>query len=90
MVLPDDVEILARTEDAIQLFRKGRAVGTQFHPEANVELVSGWIRIGPDHVPDYTSADQILGDLSRASDATRANCQALLDWFLRDVAEVSG
>jgi hypothetical protein len=50
--------------------------------------VSGWIRIGPDHVPDYTSADQILGDLARASEATRANCAALLDWFLRDVAEV--
>jgi len=90
MVLPGDVEILARTDDAVQLFRKGRAVGTQFHPEANVELVSNWARIGPDHIPDYTSADQLLGDLARASDATRANCEALLTWFLRDVAEVRG
>lgn len=88
MVLPADVEILAETPDAVQLFRKGRAVGTQFHPEANVELVSGWIRIGPDHVPDYTSADQILGDLARASEATRANCAALLNWFLVDIAKV--
>ena len=88
MVLPDDVEILARTDDAIQLFRKGRAVGTQFHPEANIELVSDWTRLGPDHIPSYTSADQLLGDLARAEGATRANCAALLDWFLRDVAEV--
>lgn len=89
MVLPGDVEILARTDDAIQLFRKGRAVGTQFHPEANVELVSDWARIGPDHIPAYTSADQLLGDLTKASAATRANCEALLAWFLVDIAEVS-
>ena len=89
MVLPGDVQILARTDDAIQLFRKGRAVGTQFHPEANVELVSDWARIGPDHIPSYTSADQLLGDLERASAATRANCEALLAWFLTEIAEVS-
>jgi GMP synthase-like glutamine amidotransferase len=91
-VLPADgsVQVLASNAKAVQLFRRGRAVGTQFHPEADVPLVAGWAAIGPDHIPDYTSEKQILDDLAAAQTQTRANCEQLVDWFLREVAEVTG
>src|SRR3954468_4984662 len=38
---PGAVEI-ARTEDASQAFRLGPHLGVQFHPEATVEIVTGW------------------------------------------------
>jgi GMP synthase (glutamine-hydrolysing) len=89
-VLPDDdsVQVLARNDKAVQLFRRGRAVGTQFHPEADGPLVAGWAAIGPDHIPDYTSEKELLDDLAAAQVQTRANCEQLVDWFLREVAEV--
>ncbi len=88
MVLPEDIEVLARTDNAVQLFRKNRAVGTQFHPEADVATVAGWIRIGPDHIPAYTSGDQLIQELTQAQPVTEANCRQLVDWFLREIAQV--
>ncbi len=88
MVLPDDVEVLAHNDSAIQLFRYGRSVGTQFHPEAEVPLVEGWLRIGPDHVPPHTTAAALLTDLSEHAPELQANCEALVGWFLADIAGV--
>ena len=87
-VLPEDVEVLGRNEHAIQLYRKGRAVGTQFHPEASVPLVSGWIRVGSDHIPAVTTADRMIGELESNRAELRANCERLVDWFLAEVATV--
>ena len=84
--LPESVEVLARNDAAVQLFRHGRAVGTQFHPEATVDVVGEWVRIGPDHIPDHTSGQQILGDLTAQGDVLRANCEQLVDWFMEQVA----
>jgi GMP synthase-like glutamine amidotransferase len=86
VVLPAEVDVLARNANAIQLFRKGRAIGTQFHPEANVAVVSDWIAIGPDHIPDRTSAEHLIGDLIANSEVLRANCEALVDWFFEEVS----
>lgn len=86
MVLPDDVEVLAHNGKAPQLFRHGRAAGTQFHPEANVDLVQSWIRIGPDHVPAHATGGQLLQDLEIHEPVLRANCERLVDWFLSEVA----
>jgi GMP synthase (glutamine-hydrolysing) len=86
ILLPDGVEVLARNDNAVQLFRQGNAVGTQFHPEADVELVSQWLRIGPDHVPERTSAAELLGDLTDQGEVLRRNCEQLVDWFFTDVA----
>jgi len=86
MVLPADIEVLARNDNAVQLFRHGRAVGTQFHPEADVALVEGWIAIGPDHVPAHTTPALLIGELAENEAALRDNCRRLVDWFLDDVA----
>ena len=87
IVLPAGVEVLAQNDNAVQLFRHGNAVGTQFHPEADVELVSNWLRIGPDHVPARTSAAELLDDLSTQAVDLRRNCEQLVDWFFTDIAK---
>ena len=69
--LPDDVEVLARTDVAGQLFRRGRAVGLQFHPEAEHDLVAGWTRLGPDHLPNGLTAGEVL--VARRVDEERAH-----------------
>jgi GMP synthase-like glutamine amidotransferase len=42
--VPPGATELARTVDAAQAFRLGPHLGTQFHPEATVEIVEGWAR----------------------------------------------
>lgn len=83
--LPDEVEVLAHNGKAPQLFRRGRAVGTQFHPEADADLVGSWVRIGPDHIPTHTSGPQLLQDIEIHAATLRRNCEALVDWFLTEV-----
>jgi GMP synthase-like glutamine amidotransferase len=83
--LPADVEVLGTNANAIQLFRKGKAVGTQFHPEAELPLVSMWTEVGADHIPERTTADEIHQDLIAHHDALESNCRTLIDWFLSDV-----
>lgn len=86
VVLPADVPVLAHNGNAVQLFRQGRAVGTQFHPEADPAVVGSWVQIGPDHIPAHTSGPELLADLRENGDRLRRNCEALVDWFLADVA----
>jgi len=86
VVVPDDVEVLAHNGKAVQLFRRGRAVGTQFHPEADTGVVGEWVRIGPDHIPEHSSAAQLLQDLEINQATLRRNCEALVDWFVHEVA----
>ena len=88
IVVPDSLDVLVHNGNAAQLFRHGRAVGTQFHPEVDIELVEGWLRIGSDHVPSHTTADQLLDDLTTNQASLRRNCEALVDWFLTDIAEI--
>jgi len=89
VVLPGDVEVVAENEHAVQVFRKGRAAGTQFHPEANIPLVSSWVAAGPQYLPGEGSGDALLDDLDAAAAQLRANCEQLVDWFLADVAELT-
>lgn len=83
--LPASVDVLMRNENAIQLFRSGTAVGTQFHPEADTTLVGMWTDVGADHIPQHTSATKLLTDLENADDELERNCQDLIDWFIDDV-----
>jgi GMP synthase-like glutamine amidotransferase len=39
---PPGATEIARTDDASQAFRLGPHLGVQFHPEATVEIVTGW------------------------------------------------
>lgn len=88
VVVPDAVDVLAHNGKAVQLFRVGRAVGTQFHPEADTGVVGAWVRIGPDHIPEHTSGAQLLQDLEIHEAHLRRNCEQLVDWFMHQVAGV--
>ncbi|MYA27597.1 MAG: aminotransferase [Acidimicrobiales bacterium] len=87
--LPDGAELLASTEICPQLFRMGRSVGTQFHPEIRTELASEWLYAASD---DYLASvgivrEEILAEVARNEAANRRNCFDLVDWFLDDVAK---
>jgi GMP synthase-like glutamine amidotransferase len=88
VVLPAGVDVLAHNGKAPQLFRFGRAVGTQFHPEADTGVVGSWVRLGPDHIPDHTSGAQLLQDLEIHEATLRRNCEELVDWFMGEIAQV--
>jgi GMP synthase (glutamine-hydrolysing) len=89
VVLPDGVDVLAHNGKAVQLFRVGRAVGTQFHPEADTGVVGSWVRLGPDHIPEHTSGAQLLQDMEIHEATLRRNCEQLVDWFMHQVARVA-
>lgn len=85
--LPVGIDVLMRNDNAIQLFRSGSVVGTQFHPEADTTLVGMWTDVGGDHIPQHTSATELLADLADAETQLERNCQQLIDWFLNDVMD---
>ena len=47
VALPPAAEVLARSEGTIQAFRYHRALGVQFHPEANAGCIADWIGFTP-------------------------------------------
>jgi GMP synthase-like glutamine amidotransferase len=85
IVLPDGVEVLARTDRAVQMFRAGRAVGLQFHPEVDLALVADWLRIGEHHLPDGWTSGQLLTTWARVEPEAHRNCEQLVDWLLDHV-----
>lgn len=85
---PPGAELLARTGVGPQLFRIGRSVGTQFHPEVDADHVAGWLA---DTSDDYlaevgTSRERMAADTRRLAGPNAANCRRLVDWFCDEVA----
>ena len=76
----------------MQLFRLGRCVGTQFHPEVNYAHVEGFLseagRRLPGRVRESTLA-RILEEMRRHEERNARQCAALVDWFLDDVATLA-
>jgi GMP synthase-like glutamine amidotransferase len=86
--VPVGAQTLARTEVGPQLFRCGRSVGTQFHPEVDLAKVAGWLDECPDEYLVDIGADrqQLLAVTAELEAANVANCHRLIDWFLDEVA----
>lgn len=85
---PSDAEVLATSPAGQQLFRSGRSVGTQFHPEVTVEMVEGWLEASTSEYLDRYGIDPVgLADETRRRErASRASCRRFVDWFLDQVA----
>jgi GMP synthase (glutamine-hydrolysing) len=47
VVLPPEAEVMARSENTVQAFRFRRALGVQFHPEADAGCVANWVGFTP-------------------------------------------
>jgi GMP synthase (glutamine-hydrolysing) len=90
VVLPDDVDVLGRTDHAVQLFRRGRAVGLQFHPEADHDLIEGWTRLGPEHLPDGLTPASLLAGWRVSEEEAHANAARLVDWLLATLVPDGG
>ena len=85
---PPDAEVLAVNDNAVQLFRLGRCVGTQFHPEVNYAHVEGFLsEADDDYLAEYEiDPARILEEMRRHEARNARQCAALVDWFLDDVA----
>ena len=88
IVPPPGAEILARNDAAVQLIRIGKTVGTQFHPEVDLAHISSFLATaGDDYLERHgVSREQLLADTERHEAANIAQCHALVDWFLDEVA----
>ncbi|WP_457973060.1 type 1 glutamine amidotransferase [Arthrobacter sp. D1-17] len=80
--LPEHVEVLATTDVAPQVFRTGRSIGVQFHPEADGELMEEWIRIGGHELEGVLSIEDFRRQWAAHEPAAERNTKELLDWFL--------
>ena len=80
--------MLAANDNAVQLFRLGRCVGTQFHPEVTYAHVESFLTGSDDeYLADHRlSRKTLLDGIRRHEDRNARQCFALVDWFLDDVA----
>lgn len=85
---PPGSDVLARNQAGIQLIRIGRTVGTQFHPEVDLEHVAEFLASTDDAYLDEHGVDreQLLADTARHEAANIERCHALVDWFLDEIA----
>ena len=85
---PPGAEVLAANQQATQMFRLGRSVGTQFHPEVDVGQVEGFLSTADDkYLRDYGIDPVALLESVRENEARNIEqCFALVDWFLDEVA----
>jgi len=84
---PASATVLAHNENAVQLFRDGTTVGTQFHPEVTVRHIENFLEnVPPGYLEGYgTSAPELLAATEANEADGMARCSALVDWFLDDV-----
>jgi GMP synthase-like glutamine amidotransferase len=85
---PPGAEVLADNAAAVQAFRQGRSLGTQFHPELTVSILERWLAdAAPDELAllDGTPQD-LLAETAVRQEEARPHCDALVDGFLADVA----
>lgn len=87
IVPPPDAEIIAETDEAVQLFRIGTTVGTQFHPEVDEAHVRQFVEEATD---EYLAScgvtrEQLIADAAANEERNRLQCAALIDWYLDEV-----
>ena len=81
--LPDGADELARSEAGCQAFRLRRNLGLQFHPEADREVLEGWLADDVDQLFGLeVRAGELLEEADRQLTAARARADRLLRDFL--------
>ncbi len=86
---PPSADVLAVNANAVQLFRLGRCVGTQFHPEVTYEHVESFLTGADDeYLAEHgLSREALLDGIRRHEDRNARQCFALVDWFLDEIAD---
>ena len=86
---PPDADVLAVNENAVQLFRLGRCVGSQFHPEMTYAHLEGFLSgADEEYLAEHgVSRGGLLASVRHHEDRNARQCAALVDWFLDEVAD---
>ncbi len=84
---PDGAELLATSDEGHQLFRSGRSIGTQFHPEVDRHHLAEWMKTVDDEYLRSVGMDRhdVLTETAERQDSARVRCHAFVDWFLHEV-----
>jgi len=84
---PAEAELLARNASSEQLFRLGRTVGTQFHPEVNPLHAELWLENGdPDYLEQYSiDIPAVIAEQKIHHEANVRQCRRLVDWYVDEV-----
>ncbi len=86
--IPPDATLLAETVNGPQLYRIGRTVGTQFHPEVDAAHIARFLEGASDEylAENGVSKQEMMLEVRRYEAANIKQCHALVDWFLDEVA----
>ena len=89
VTLPADVEVHGVSPVGPQMFRSGRCVGVQFHPEATETIVRGWS--SGEGVAELAAAgltpEALQSDTSRRMAEMTSRCDRLVEWCLERVVD---
>ena len=87
--VPSGATALAHSAVSPQAFRIGRTLAVQFHPEATESIVRHWSSGDGETELIEASIDraELLDGTRRMMEEMRGRTDALIDWFLRNVAQ---
>ena len=87
--VPRGAALLAESDAGPQVFRWGRAVGVQFHPEATESIVSQWSQEEGEQELRAAGLDRdtLLADTRALEADAHRRCDALVEWFLAVTAQ---
>jgi GMP synthase-like glutamine amidotransferase len=85
---PAGADELARNGSGTQVFRVGRSLGVQFHPEMTEGLIASWCRAGADEplIAAGLDPDWVVEESRHRAVESQPALEAMLDWFLEDAA----
>jgi GMP synthase-like glutamine amidotransferase len=88
--LPTTAEGLARSPVGPQAFRAGRSLALQFHPEVDADHLCMWMDSGGRAVVERegVDVDRLLDETAARQAEMTGRVDALVEWFLAEVAEV--
>ena len=86
-VAPDNAKLLATSPAGQQLFRLGRTVGPQFHPEVDPAHLDGFLADTTDEYLDEYGVDRnrLISATADNYEHAKRQCNTFVDWFL-DIA----
>ncbi len=80
--------MLAENENAVQVIRMGRTVGTQFHPEVDAPHVKRFLEGATDeYLHEHgVTREELVAAVELHEKDNIARCFDLVDWYLDEVA----
>jgi GMP synthase-like glutamine amidotransferase len=85
---PPEATVLSSDNWGTQAFRLRRNLGVQFHPEVDGPHLQGWFDYGGVSELERfdMNADELMAETIRNAEISRPHTNALVDWFLSDIA----